>query len=43
MAAKAVYAESNCLTFKEIAARHAQSKGYFTKRHNFIAFYHFPF
>jgi len=42
MAAKAVSALYSFLFFKEAAARQAQSKGSFTKRHNFVAFSHLP-
>lgn len=43
IAANAVYAVSSCLTFKEIAARQAQSKGSLTNLHSFIALSHLPF
>jgi hypothetical protein len=43
MAAKAVYAESSCLTFKDIAARQAHNKFSLTNLHSFIAFSHLPF
>jgi hypothetical protein len=43
IAAKAVSAISSCLAFKEIAARHDQSRGSLTNLQSFVAFYNFPF
>jgi hypothetical protein len=40
IAAKAVSAVSNCLTLRDIAARHAHKSGSLTNLHNFIALSH---